>query len=168
MGVTAITVNGQITLSMLFKLSALFHLTCGWFYVIFSLSQRKWMTNVCGRAHTHTHSAYKQTHTSTEICLFKWEVSTCCWSLNRTDLFLPFKLHSYQSCWRIKWSILELATIIKRQCDPQAEWEARMCVCVSILKLWVREDRNSFVFLRWFTWPGIKHNFQFLAMKNTN
>lgn len=129
-------------------------------FMWFSLSKEsEWQMH----AHAHTHSAHKQTHTSMEICLFKWEVSTCHWSLNRTDLFLPFKLHSYQSCWRIKWSLFELATIIKRQCDPQGEWE--VCVCVHTETV-SEGGEAQFLFLQWFTWPGIKHNF--LAMKNTN
>lgn len=69
---------------------------------------------------TNKHSLHTQTHTKWKIIIFKWEVSTNHWFLNRTDLFsLTFNLCQYQSCCRIKWSLIELDTIIKRHCDPR-------------------------------------------------
>lgn len=120
-GVTAITPNGQIVLSLLFKLSGLFNLTCGWIPLRLSPSQEtEW--------HTHTPMGkYDYLSGRSPLAadlLIEW------------TFFLPFNLRWYQSCWRIKWSLLELATIIKWQYDPRPreggrEGGAGVLVCQS-------------------------------------
>lgn len=127
-GVIAITLNGQIALSMLFKLSRLFNLTRGWSCATVSVPStqpRNWVT----------HTLHTRKHTPMEKYDYLSGRSPLATDLLiEQTFFLPFNPRWYQSCWRIKWSLLELATIIKWQCDPRLkrEWmRNRVLVCQS-------------------------------------
>lgn len=92
-----------------------------------------------------------------EIILFKWEVSTNQWFLNRRDLFsLTFNLWQNQSCCRIKWSLIQVDTIIKRHCDPRlrSDFEGDGVQCFSCAHksefLSVTSQVGNNVFIRFF------------------
>lgn len=83
----------------------------------------------------HTHTLHTRKHTPTgQYDYLSGRSPLVTDLLIEQTFFLPFNLCWYQSCWRIKWSLLELATIIKWQCDPRLRREGmcrRVLVCQS-------------------------------------
>lgn len=85
------------------------------------------ITTKVSDTHTHTHCIHANTYLWGGYDYLSGRSPLATDLLIEQSFFLPFNQCWYQSCWRIQWSLLEMATIIKWQCDPQAEREWCMC-----------------------------------------